>query len=170
MSIRSGLPYPVPARRELIQPIGARTGSDEKIFQAIERGLTGGGPLIIWPSTGEAHGHSGQRLPVESLKSFRKIAVDGRKSPPYMAVHRRGRAIWLWSRSRLIDRYFRCPRIKTGRVRRRLFDIVGLDEGTCGRRPRHSRVLRPREVGKLCRSYMSSYISTVICICAGTAP
>ncbi len=88
-----------------------------------------------------------QRSPAEGLKKFSKIAVDGAITGSYMAVHRRGWAIWLWSRSRLIDRYFRCPRIKTGRVKRRLFDIVGLDEGTCGRRLRSPRSLRPRRIG-----------------------
>ena len=36
----------------------------------------------------------------------------------------------------LFSRYSRCPEpIEPGEDARRLFDIVGLDEGTCGRRP-----------------------------------
>jgi len=65
-----------------------------------------------------------------------------------------------------------------GRERCRLFDIVGLDEGTCGRRPRSPRSSRPRRIGKAksfhgspveaCfggRLYMSRYISTVYVMC-----
>jgi hypothetical protein len=36
----------------------------------------------------------------------------------------------------LFSRYNRCPEpIEPGEDARRLFDIDGLDEGTCGRRP-----------------------------------
>jgi hypothetical protein len=50
------------------------------------------------------------------------------------------------ARSRFTYWYIRCP-CKTGVVKRRLFDIVGTDEGTCGRRLRSGRVLRPVMIG-----------------------
>src|SRR5688572_32886190 len=56
----------------------------------------------------------------------------------------------------------RCPG-SFGREMYRLFDIVGLDEGTCGRRPRSPRSSRPRRIGKAKSFQMSRYISTVIC-------
>ena len=37
----------------------------------------------------------------------------------------------------LLSRYNRPGTIEPGKDARRLFDIVGLDEGTCGRRPGH---------------------------------
>ncbi len=52
-----------------------------------------------------------------------------------------------------------------GREMCRLFDIVGLDEGTCGRRPRSPRSSRPRRIGKVKPFYMSHYISTVYVMC-----
>jgi hypothetical protein len=123
-------------------------GTDQKsCFMQSIGGLTSGGHLSIWPPTGGAHGHrvSDHR---QKAEKFSKTAIDGWKSPPYMAVHRRGRAIWhvsFASHQSVIP----VPRIKTGRVRRRLFDIVGLDEGTCGRRLRSPRVLRPRTIGQI---------------------
>jgi len=64
-----------------------------------------------------------------------------------MAVHRRGGPLrpvaFAFHQS-----VFPVPRIKTGVVWRRLFDIVGLDEGTCGRRPRSPRSSRPRRSDK----------------------
>ena len=58
-----------------------------------------------------------------------------------MASHSNGRGFLVRSRVRfvpLLGRYNRCPEpIEPGEEARRLFDIVGLDEGTCGRRPGH---------------------------------
>lgn len=66
------------------------------------------------------------------LGKFPKKAIDGGKSPPYMALHRRGgfaRPVCVFSIGNPV-----APVI--GVRKSRLFDIVGLDEGTCGRRPR----------------------------------
>jgi hypothetical protein len=46
----------------------------------------------------------------------------------------------------------------SGMERRRLFDIVGLDEGTCGRRPRSPRSSRPRRIGKAKSFHVSLHI------------
>ena len=58
----------------------------------------------------------------------------------------------------------RCPG-SLGREMCRLFDIVGLDEGTCGRRPRSPRSSRPRRIGSYRPFHMSRYISTVYVMC-----
>ena len=65
-------------------------------------------------------------------------AVDASESPPYMALHSNGDGPISGRRrfAPLLGRYNRCPEpIEPGEEARRLFDIVGLDEGTCGRRP-----------------------------------
>ena len=58
-----------------------------------------------------------------------------------MAPHSGGRGLPRRFRDRfapLLGRYNRCPEpLEPGEEARRLFDIVGLDEGTCGRRPGH---------------------------------
>ena len=76
-----------------------------------------------------------------NCNEFAKNPVDGFGSHTYMAPHSSGRGLLLRSRVRfvpLLSRYNRCPeRIEPGEDARRLFDIVGLDEGTCGRRPGH---------------------------------
>src|SRR5207253_203840 len=57
-----------------------------------------------------AHSSKRTRLPLEVSRSFRAFSRSAN----------------------------RCPeRIEPGEKARRLFDIVGLDEGTCGRRPGH---------------------------------
>ena len=70
-----------------------------------------------------------------------KYPVDGIGPHTYMAPHSNGRGLAKGSRVRfvpLLSRSNRCPeRIEPGEDARRLFDIVGLDEGTCGRRPGH---------------------------------
>jgi hypothetical protein len=70
-----------------------------------------------------------------------KNPVDGFGRHTYMAPHSGGRGLLRKVGVRfvpLLGRYNRCPeRIEPGEEARRLFDIVGLDEGTCGRRPGH---------------------------------
>ena len=76
---------------------------------------------------------------------FPKKAIDGGKSPPYMALHRRGgfaRPVCVFSIGNPV-----APVI--GDRKSRLFDIVGLDEGTCGRRPRSATASGCRSIGKV---------------------
>ena len=106
---------------------------------------------------------TGQRPPGESFKKVFEIAVDGAITAPYMAVHRRGGRVNRNASFASHRSVIPVPRIKTGKVRRRLFDIVGLDEGTCGRRPRSPAASRRWMIGQTKPFYMSRYISTVIC-------
>jgi hypothetical protein len=58
------------------------------------------------------------------------ICASSKRTRPHYEVSRSFRAF--------SSRHNRCPeRIEPGEEARRLFDIVGLDEGTCGRRPGH---------------------------------
>src|SRR5882757_4778488 len=69
---------------------------------------------------------------------FAKKPVDALEGHPYMPAPAAS-AAWQQVCGRfasLLSRYNRCPEpFEPGVVARRLFDIVGLDEGTCGRRP-----------------------------------
>ena len=64
-----------------------------------------------------------------------KKAIDGGNSRPYMASSPTGHGLLPSLVCVSYRSVTRLPRIK-GKETRRLFDIVGLDEGTCGRRPR----------------------------------
>src|ERR1044072_3935072 len=74
------------------------------------------------------------------------MGVDGFESPTYMAASPTGQGVLpnpvCVSLSRIP-----WPRIKLGGGTRRLFDIVGLDEGTCGRRPRSPAASRRWMIG-----------------------
>ena len=69
-----------------------------------------------------------------------KKQVDALGYPTYMAAPAAD-AAWQQVGVRFapsLGRYNRCPEpVEPGEDARRLFDIVGLDEGTCGRRPGH---------------------------------
>ena len=54
--------------------------------------------------------------------------------------------------------------IEPGEDARRLFDIVGLDEGTCGRRPGLPEPLGSGRSVKFMPFQMSSYANTPVCI------
>src|SRR5690349_6792572 len=102
-------------------------------------GLEPQAPVLIFAS---ARGLRGSRAGSKAgCNIIAKNPVDGFGSHPYMAPHSDGRGFELGSRVRfvpLLGRYNRCPEpIEPGEEARRLFDIVGLDEGTCGRRPGH---------------------------------
>jgi hypothetical protein len=69
-----------------------------------------------------------------------KYPVDGLGARPYMALQRRTRPSLQGQRSFRASSWSVQPMpgtIEPGEDARRLFDIVGLDEGTCGRRPGH---------------------------------
>ena len=71
-------------------------------------------------------------------KKIAKKAVDELESHPYMAPPATAAALVevRYRFASLLGRYNRCPEPnEPGEDARRLFDIVGLDEGTCGRRP-----------------------------------
>ena len=105
------------------------------------------------------------RPAVKSLKRrsiFAKMGVDGFESPPYMAASPTGQGVLPNPVCVSLNR-IPVTRIKPGRETRRLFDIVGLDEGTCGRRPRSPAASRRWMIGQTKPFYMSRYISTVIC-------
>ena len=80
-------------------------------------------------------------------QTFAKMGVDGFESPTYMAASPTGQGVLpnpvCVSLSRIP-----VPRIKLGGGTRRLFDIVGLDEGTCGRRLRSPAASRRWRIGK----------------------
>ena len=95
---------------------------------------------ILLPAPADAAGAFGaaSRPASKASERLQKKVVDGRKTRSYMAIHRRGTAFSPLPSASLNDRYPGCPG-KMGKETRRLFDIVGLDEGTCGRRPRSAR-------------------------------
>ena len=92
-------------------------------------------------------------------EKIRKKAIDGAGTSPYMALHRRGR-VTAQPRLRLSQRPTGAPAY-TGGGTFRLFDIVGLDEGTCGRRPRSPRSSRPRRIGKAKSFHVSLHIHSI---------
>ena len=123
---------------------------------------------ILTPAHRRCRGSERPERPRRNAVNFSKKAIDGAETPPYMALHRRGTAL----AEPVCVSLYRLPvaRFSPGRETCRLFDIVGLDEGTCGRRPRSPAASRRWMIGQTKPFQMSSYISTVICICAGTAP
>jgi hypothetical protein len=90
-----------------------------------------------------------ERLTVSATKLQK--AVDAKGAHTYMAHQRRRRSYGVGVRFvPLLSRYNRCPEpIEPGEDARRLFDIVGLDEGTCGRRPGHLEPLGSGWTGKI---------------------
>ena len=78
--------------------------------------------------------------PKAALQENCKKVVDELESHPYMAPPATAAALdeVRYRFASLLSRYNRCPEPnEPGEDTRRLFDIVGLDEGTCGRRPGH---------------------------------
>ena len=98
-------------------------------------GVSGGAPAGLLASV------SGKRTygSAPGFVTKAKKGVDGLNSPPYMPLHSGGDGpLGSVFASRLFQSDHRRPEPSgPGRETRRLFDIVGLDEGTCGRRLGH---------------------------------
>ena len=111
------------------------------------------------------------------------MGVDGFESPTYMAASPTGQGVLPNPVCVSLNR-IPVTRIKPGRETRRLFDIVGLDEGTCGRRPGLPEPLgsgrsvkfmpflngQPLELAPVGTPDVLIRKHTSLYICAGTAP
>ena len=125
------------------RPLTRRPG---RLFEAPEASPATSRAAFFEALSSAARAAAASAVRVPPTGKFSKKAIDGGKWPPYMRLSPTGQG----DARPVCVSLNRTPvsRIKTGWETRRLFDIVGLDEGTCGRRLRSPAASRRWMIGQ----------------------